>query len=768
MATAKAPYNFIPVSEKVVLPKWGNLVNHDIPFADGNSGTIQLKLTAESPIIVKENNESSRSFKLGDNYMLPGSSLKGMFRNVLETMSYSKLSYHNMNDNTYALRDLNDKENYKILELSRQVEGGWLRKEGDSYFLKSCGKPGRIPHPWIDSFYKTNLTTFYNQTGAERFSGNKNEHKSAKFKYDKFNNLDLRNTFETAEYGSENKVDIRKYFKINPQSRTVGNIVFTGQAGQRKAKSGKIHEFIFFESENKEVEVPEEVMKNFFFAYYDHDKNQQSIDFKYWNEKLAQNEQIPVFFRYKDTKNRELLDMGLSFLYKIKYKNSTVDLIPNTHKTDKLDLAEVIFGHTKDLGALKGRVHVGHALIENYLGEEKEVATILGSPKASYAPNYIRQIGSNGKTNNYRTYMDDTALIAGWKRYPVHLGIKIKNAALENSKVASKLKPLKKGTSFTCNIRVHNLRNIELGALLSAITFHKGKDMYHSLGLAKPLGYGKLKVEISNLIGFSKPEIDFYLKQYECYMNNELGYSKPDWHQNSEMIEMSAMVSDSEVADKQLEYMTMDVKGTNEFIEAKKSKSYLQNYSDLSNTKTGLNSNISALDLIDFKKVESENTKHFENSIFNLNKAKTNHLTLEEERFVSSFNEKKSKLAANLSVLSEKLKQQITTLNKDLRRINIGDTLVLDHIDVTNRKAFENVKKAIEKFVKDSEGKNYNQIKKEKPNGVLNVDNCQIVQCKVKEIFTSLKLKDQQKKEKIYTNKLIEWCGKDATIGWNK
>ena len=41
------------------------------------------------------------------------------------------------------------------------------------------------------------------------------------------------------------------------------------------------------------------------------------------------------------------------------------------------------------------------------------------------------------------------------------------------------------------HLHIHNLKDYELGALLAAITFcNKYEKCYHSLGYAKPFGYG--------------------------------------------------------------------------------------------------------------------------------------------------------------------------------------------------------------------------------------------------------------------------------------
>ena len=37
MERINAPYNFVPLSDTVVIPEWGDKVSHDLPFRDGIS-----------------------------------------------------------------------------------------------------------------------------------------------------------------------------------------------------------------------------------------------------------------------------------------------------------------------------------------------------------------------------------------------------------------------------------------------------------------------------------------------------------------------------------------------------------------------------------------------------------------------------------------------------------------------------------------------------------------------------------------------------------
>jgi len=123
----KAPYNFVPVSEKVFFPEWADRVSHDIPFSDAESGVICITITAKSPIFIRdhENSEEFCHYKTNDGgkeYYIPGSSIKGMVRNVLEIMSFSKMSF--IDDKTYAVRDLSSAKNFYMKQMNLIDEPG--------------------------------------------------------------------------------------------------------------------------------------------------------------------------------------------------------------------------------------------------------------------------------------------------------------------------------------------------------------------------------------------------------------------------------------------------------------------------------------------------------------------------------------------------------------------------------------------------------------------------------------------------------------------
>jgi CRISPR/Cas system CSM-associated protein Csm3 (group 7 of RAMP superfamily) len=96
--TLKAPYNFVPLSPYApFFPDWGEAVSMDYPFKEGVSGKIQLGVTALSDIFVRDGSgdKSDLFNQIADKYFIPGTSIKGALRSVLEIVSFGKISRYN-------------------------------------------------------------------------------------------------------------------------------------------------------------------------------------------------------------------------------------------------------------------------------------------------------------------------------------------------------------------------------------------------------------------------------------------------------------------------------------------------------------------------------------------------------------------------------------------------------------------------------------------------------------------------------------------------
>jgi CRISPR-associated protein (TIGR03986 family) len=555
------PYNFVPLHKKSLSPHWAGHVSHDVPFADGRSGTLRLRLTAHSPLFVKDG-QSRQAEPLGEDgaqryphtfnqfngrYFIPGSSLKGMIANVLEIISFGHMRSR-VDDTRYALRDLSGKmkEKYQSQFLPQNIYCGWLERRGKSYWLTDCDKPGRISHKEIDEKFKTTDFDGYFKERTGSFNPRKDSEKAAMRKYKMAAGKDLTGIFEISHTDNAK----RKIVGPGGLKGEQGTIVFTGQASPRKyyaedKRWQHRYEFVFFDKGRKAVEVPEKVIRDFFFAYYEHDKANWSVDWKRRRKQLQNNERIPVFFQKE---GNEIKHMGLSYLYKLPYNYSVHESIENYQYGSGPDLAQLIFGYSAgDENPLKGRVHVGHAFSDNAEPTDAPVTLVLAQPKASYFPSYIRQTPG---AKNYKSFMDEDAVVAGWKRYPVHRGNSVKSNASPNPRISTSFTPVQEGARFDFDIHYHNLRDIELGALISAISFHGNTHLFHRLGMAKSLGYGKVSLDFVEDISLNEP-----LRAFESYMDAALGKTGA-WSESEQIKALLAMAAepDQETSDK-LRYM---------------------------------------------------------------------------------------------------------------------------------------------------------------------------------------------------------------------
>lgn len=551
----KAPYNFVPLGGKAFYPDWADNISHDIPFEDGVSGCIEYRMKAETPIFVRngypnaeysDRNHPDPTFSHrtrpdgSKEYFIPGTSIKGEIRNVLEILSFGKMTQ--VQNARFGIREFVD--NYgKVIA---GVHCGWMHRSKDDegnvpYRITDCGTPYRIKPEDIDTLYRKELYRFkttFNGVGQNVVNGDHHEStkegeerkRSALYKYDNIFGLGLSKRKDCASairenlyinFGSEevngkkvathiskgdknglNSGDNGYHRNQNVISKddknglNSGTIILTGQPGPRKRDrngkwTGKYYEFVFPDPKRdaKSLDITQEIADDFITIH----KNNYDFQ-KLWDSALHYGYEIPVFFTLKDGKVDAI---GLSGMFRIPSANFIKGAIPaDLQSESRKDLAECIFGTSNNsLGFLKGRVTFSPAFACGEATEvETPVKTTLSSPKPSYGPLYVKG----------GTWNDSKAQIKGRKRYPVRNKPWTNDTGNGNTKTT--FIPLKEGVEFAGKIYFHNLRKCELGALISALTFDghneadgHGEICYHSIGEAKPLGYGKVLTKITDI-----------------------------------------------------------------------------------------------------------------------------------------------------------------------------------------------------------------------------------------------------------------------------
>jgi CRISPR-associated protein (TIGR03986 family) len=567
----KAPFNFVPLNEKVFFPEWAGQVSHDIPFSDGESGEIELELEALTPVFVRNGhiqadaeakNDDYVSFSkdADGNYFIPGTSVKGMIRNVLEIMSFGKMNQ--ISNDQYGFRDLQNNKDYMSLFQGGKVLCGFMKKiNHNEVEIVDHGIPYRISQKEIDRYFQSSLSNFCSTKDKLK----RDSDRTAKKKYDLLHLKQFEYRFQEDNQIHKPKVDTRKFVKFNVSGSIKGTIVLTGQPNvrqkifnrkQNKTKwIGKFYEFVFSldnKAQPEKIPISDEKdlrFKDFLFIHKD------SSDWKNFRKKQFDNyEAIPVFF-VKDESGK-ILHFGLSYLYKIPYKKRVKDCLYNNHKKDAPDFADLIFGN-QNLG-LKGRLQFSHAKLLSGVIDEK-MEPLMGSPKASYYPIYLQQNCTNGYLNDkfYQTYSSINPILRGWKRFPLHDNeTRTFQTDEKQKKNTSPFVPLMKGSKFSFRIRFHNLRPEEIGGLLLAINLNESRG-FHSIGFAKSYGFGKIKLTIKDNSDLHK------LSRFTNSFKKAIEKVIPGWANSNQIFELIEM-SKSAGNDKNLNYMNLS-----EFADAK-------------------------------------------------------------------------------------------------------------------------------------------------------------------------------------------------------
>ena len=242
-------------------------------------------------------------------------------------------------------------------------------------------------------------------------------------------------------------------------------------------------------------------------------------------------------------------------------KKTMTQFVPLQHKRNDYDMAECIFGKVTKTDSLKGRVHISHAFCTEEKGFEPTIAPYMGSPKPTYYPIYLEQKGKEdafGEVNTYRTYMGTSSKLRGWKMYPARNEWKndfpsVNEKQLDNLNPST---PLAKGSQFLFTIRYHNLKKVELGALLYALC--PAESSCHSIGFAKPFGYGVCKYTICYTESFTSEMADDAKREFVEYMEEQL-HSEVDFEHSPQIKELVAMMNpDLGTEDMLLEYMSLE------------------------------------------------------------------------------------------------------------------------------------------------------------------------------------------------------------------
>jgi CRISPR-associated protein (TIGR03986 family) len=514
--TAIAPYNFVELPEQVVAAE--AVPDQDQYYAERYTGQIDCTLTAESPLYVrcgltpeqlhaeKEAKDQAEFFYVDPHTKLPvipGSSLRGMLRAMVEIVSFSKIErvtkrglvYRAVGDTT----SLGERYRERLMQedrpkyLTPKMQAGYIEHGGNGLYIRPA--------------QTINGTTF------ARISLKSIPHNLHRWKA-------CHNAFEIW-------VDIGNY----DYQPVRGGFIHTRFARVRKAHNDSangLHQAVLARSGRMPNKKSEAVI-------FGKDTTAEPILIPGWmidayKDQISQEQQAllgkegvlqidqPVFYLLEED---TLVFFGHPMMFRLPYRLSPHDFIPKKLQEDAItDLAEAIFGYVRREkqaddrpSACAGRITVSDAGLCStgnvWLRADETPLTpcILAGPKPTTFQHYLVQPHPNDKRrlNHYAGTPGET-VIRGHKLY-WHKGevsldkiedqefMQKPEAERRNDTQHTQFKPVKPGTQFRFTVHFENLSRVELGALLWVLHI-AGQDEYRlKLGMGKPLGMGAVKLE---------------------------------------------------------------------------------------------------------------------------------------------------------------------------------------------------------------------------------------------------------------------------------
>ncbi len=608
-----APYHFVPLSKWVYMPEWAHLVSHDHPFEDGYSGVIDYILTNVTPLCVG----GEQVQRIGQpalvkwakdpqgNPVIPGSSMKGMLRSVLEIVSFSKLSA--VDESQLFYRDFTN-SNYKSILNDNEVQACWLKFDAQKsmWTLRKC-RHTKLFHDEFNDFKKLNINN--SQHGYNAISSYKKfdlnqlisfDEEKRKFKIDSGNDLD---TLRAINFGHKKKhegyVIFSSYRPLVPIKDKNNNFVKAEDktdSDKRTVKDRTNFSYIFYDEEKEVQNVHTKIVNSFFSAHQNEikvrEKKVKVID--YYIEKQNNELGIPVFALLSKVGN-QFDSLGLAKMPRVSYKYSIGDLVKGQNKANQadscFDMAELIFGTLRDEGlSLKSRVAFTDATTsdstKNSLYESNSL--VLNGAKPTFYPAYLEQNPKLSKDKKFNDYDDKTAP-AGRKRY-INKEPKFdkltQSDLSDKSNVSSKMELAPVDSEFSGKIVFHNLKAEELGALLWVIQLGGNRDSYHSLGHGKPYGAGAVQLTSNLMIlkcnkessaSFDENE---FMNKFTEKMENAYPFDG-QWSNSPQIKYLHALANMQANYDVDTRYMSIDNK---DYQNAKNSGAILEPFNNLERT----------------------------------------------------------------------------------------------------------------------------------------------------------------------------------------
>ncbi|MBF8278331.1 MAG: superfamily protein [Candidatus Brocadiaceae bacterium] len=463
-SAATAPYNFVPLHTAVVSAETSpgaDSCTFDRYHDGKRTGHIELVIATKTPLYIrdtltkeematKEELEKDGKKKYinpnffspgGGNVCIPGSSLRGMARAMVEMVSFSKLGFFE-GDRKYHFRsfvdkalDLRKKYVDKMLSgndltgYSQQVQAGYLVKEGMEFKIKPAQKNShgcryyRVEEDLVIS--NGVLSERMNRINAKgEYEANPKysfDFAQVRFTY----NPPKRHKRSVGMYYAE-VTDICKISNHLAYS-TEGALIHSGWMGGPRYRNngrGKHLHWVIGPPSNTKLEFLPSVIEDY---RNDKDRHEEANLLRHFeNPQIAE---VPCFYVEESGKVKSF---GHTGLFRLAYERKLNDFLPDEmqkfQETKKIDIAEAIFGNIENETTLAGRVFFECAEFgagREDVPQKEDIPCVLSNPKPTTFQHYLKQgkvtpeFKDDGSIRGYKGIKNynDVATLRGNKLY---------------------------------------------------------------------------------------------------------------------------------------------------------------------------------------------------------------------------------------------------------------------------------------------------------------------------------------------------------------
>jgi CRISPR-associated protein (TIGR03986 family) len=551
---AIAPYNFVPLPEAILTVNNFDPKLHDTYKAELLTGTLSCTLKTESPLYVRavrtwdEYKGGKTPFdpfygETKDTLLIPGSSLRGMIRNLVEVVSYSRIAPVTKHPLFYRTVDVSSigKAYGKRMSGGDAGQQGWFTLSKAGYMVKEKGDFFIYP---AKDFFGTQHFRVHEEIAIAAGVKNKKGERLApmaikndgKWKQNRDGYQWMRQQiwFKPVQPTSHlpesptfyaDVTEIRPYIEgAKPEGSgwELGWFIASGWVPSPKGGGKKRHWIVGPRVDDKETRIRVEDED---IDLYDTLTGGKTQAVKKDNMSVIpkdEQEYIPCFYTsWKDDNGKERIAFGHTGMFRLPYLQSPAEMLPNELKNVAgFDLAEAMFGFVdqgkSERSAVAGRVFVTDAKFDEKANGDPKQAIMkemvfsdqaLSGPKPTTVQHYLNQNDSDRPENlkHYDSNPNEDTALRGHKFY-WHVG-----AAEDLNKRLSrapkhrpgdqlnKFKPVKAGQKFSFEIHFENLHPRELGALLWVLDKATGAHRL-KLGMGKSYGLGSVEITYETLL----------------------------------------------------------------------------------------------------------------------------------------------------------------------------------------------------------------------------------------------------------------------------